>query len=71
MQISFEAELNQRLQAEVYNVAGSLVKSPLNESNKGGAVNSTLDVSDLKAGVYMFHLPSGELSQTRKLYITR
>lgn len=71
LQISFEAENNQRLQAEVYNIAGSLVKSQLIENSKGGAVISTLDVSDLKAGVYMLQLRSGELSQTRKLYITR
>lgn len=71
VQISFDKTDNQRLQAEVYNIAGSLVKSQLIEGHNGGAVNSTLDVSDLKAGVYMLQLRAGELSQTRKLYITR
>ncbi|MBK9292531.1 MAG: DUF4397 domain-containing protein [Bacteroidetes bacterium] len=71
VQVSFELRNNDLVNAEIYNIAGSLIKTlPLGGYSEGPHQVS-MDVSDLKAGVYMLQLRTATSAQTRKLYITR
>lgn len=69
--VSLELSISETIQVDVYNIAGSLIKSLQIGENLQRNQAFSLDVSDLKSGIYMLHLRSATISQTRKLYINR
>ncbi|HMM11774.1 MAG TPA: DUF4397 domain-containing protein [Bacteroidales bacterium] len=71
IQLSYEVSQGNSITADVYNIAGALVKSQRFDGLQQGTYNSTIDVSDLRSGVYLLRLHNEEVNQTQKIYITR
>ena len=70
----FEYYLPDKLNVEIvaYSLNGQKVKSIFSEKNQeSGSYNNTADISDLKTGVYLVRLQSGNYRKTCKLIISK
>lgn len=70
----FEYYLPDKLNVEVdaFSMNGQKVKSIFNEKNqKSGFYQNSTDISDLKSGVYLIRLQSGDSSENCKLILNR
>ncbi|MDD5529585.1 MAG: T9SS type A sorting domain-containing protein [bacterium] len=55
----------------IYDIAGTCVKTLINESKPAGTYTTTLTANDLKTGVYFLTLSAGTSKVTKKLTIIR
>lgn len=70
MNMDYRLTENARVNLVIYNMIGQPVKTVINNSSQSaGSYSKTLDVSDLKSGVYLARFKAGNSLQTVKLVV--
>ena len=67
IQISFNLKENTKIQGDVINLDGQLVKSILNEGLSAGNYSRSFDLSDLAKGIYLVKLQAGDTYVVSKI----
>jgi hypothetical protein len=69
--ISFVLEKSNHVNLKLYNDKGAEVKELLNANIESGVHQMEVNTSDLNAGLYVYRIVAGQLSQTKKLIIVK
>ena len=69
--IGFTLPESAHTELTIYNVIGQQVARPVAETRTAGTHYVSFDASNLSSGVYIYHLRSGNLEQTRKMMIVK
>lgn len=70
-QVEFSISQRMQVNLEVYNAAGQLVETIVNETLSAGSHSYTFNAQNLPTGVYCYKLESGSDVQTRKMVLMK
>ena len=54
---------------KLFDVTGRMIRSILHENNFPGTFNETIDIDDLKEGIYLCMLSTGNFSETKRILV--
>lgn len=69
--IRFSVVTEGRVRLRVFNLLGSEIASLVDERKRAGSYEVTFDAGALPSGLYLCHLASGDLLQTKKMMLIR
>jgi photosystem II stability/assembly factor-like uncharacterized protein len=69
--IHYSLPTSNQVTLRVYNIAGQVVATLVNERQVAGAHEVTYEAHELPAGLYFYRLSSGSLGQTRKMLLIK
>lgn len=67
--LAFSLKQAATVEVKIFNIAGQMVKSVMNKNLVAGEHTEVLDVTGLRAGIYMVNMTVNGVSQTKKLTI--
>ena len=70
-QIPLEISSSTHVKIEVFNLIGAKVKTLVDKELNAGRHNIEFDTSQLKSGVYLYRLTSGDKRITRRMTVTK
>jgi hypothetical protein len=69
IQYTIPSDVHVRL--TVYNVLGQVVAELVNESQRAGSYDVTLNAVNLPSGIYIYHLTAGNFIETRRMILAK
>jgi hypothetical protein len=70
-EIAYALPTDSRVTLRVYDVAGMLVETLVNDWKEAGVYSASWDARGIANGVYFYKLEAGKMSATRKLILMR